>query len=53
MFCCAFLFVYSNVAIILMMKRELVALLTLSRDFCVAFPGGAMGLSSVCDCDIS
>ena len=24
-----------------------------SRDFCVALPRGAMGLSAVCDCSIS
>ena len=25
----------------------------MSRDCCVAFPRGVMGLSAVCDCDIS
>ena len=25
----------------------------MSRDFCVALPPGAMGLSAVCDCGIS
>ena len=25
----------------------------MSRDYCVAFPRGAMGLSAVCDCSIS
>ena len=34
-------------------KRELVALLGLSRDGCVALPSGAMGLSAVCYCGIS
>ena len=32
MFCCTFLYVHSSIAIILMGKRELVALLNLSRD---------------------
>ena len=44
-------------AIILMGKRELVALLSfvflLPRGCCVALPRGAMGLSVVCDCGIS
>ena len=57
MFCCTLLFVHSSFAIILMGKRELVALLSLS-SWClvivvVLFLGGAMGLSAVCDCGIS
>ena len=48
MFCSALLYVYSSFAIILMGKRELVALLCLS-DCCVAFPRGAKGLSAVCE----
>ena len=47
MFCCALLYVNSRFAIILMGKRELVALLSLfvflvSRDCCVALPHGFM-----------
>ena len=58
MVCCTLLYVPSSFAIILMGKRELVALLSLScllvsRDCCVALPRGAMGLSAVCDCGIS
>ena len=34
-------------------NRELVALLNLSSDGLGALPRGAMGLSVVCDCDIS
>ena len=48
MFCCTLLYVHSSIAIILMGKRELVALLNLSswvsRDGWVALPRGAMGL---------
>ena len=53
MFCCTLLYVPSSLAIILMGKRQLVALLILSCDCCVALPRGAMGLSAVCDCGIS
>ena len=52
MFCCALLYVPSRFAIILVGKRELVTLLSLSSwclDCCVALPCGAMGLSAVCD----
>ena len=57
MFCCTLLYVHSSIAIILMGKRELVALLNLS-SWCLvmvervflAVPGG---LSAVCDCGIS
>ena len=53
MLCCTLLCVRSSVAIILMGKRELVALLGLSRGGWAALPRGAMGLSAVCDCGIS
>ena len=48
----------SSFAIILMRKRELVALLSLSSWFLVivivvALPQGVMGWSAVCDCGIS
>ena len=57
MCCCTLLYVHSSFAIILMGKRELVALLSLSPwylviDRCVALPCGAMGLSAFCDCGI-
>ena len=55
MFCCTLLYVHSTFAIILIGKREMVALLSeflVSRDGCVALPRGAMGLS-VCECGIS
>ena len=47
MFCCALLCVHSSFAIILMGKRELVALLffpLVSRDCCLALPHDAMGV---------
>ena len=55
------LYVHSCFAIILMGKRELVALLLLlflfvflvSGDCCVALPCSTMGLSAVGDCGIS
>ena len=57
MFCCTLFYVHSRFAIILMGKRELVALLKfvflVSRDGWVALPRGAIGLSAVCDCGIS
>ena len=57
MFCRTLLYVRSSIAIILMGKRELVALLILSsvvsRDGWVALPRDATGLSVVCDCGIS
>ena len=56
LFCCTLLFVPSSFAINLMGKRQPVALISMflvSRDFCVALPRGAMGLSAVCDCVIS
>ena len=50
----ALFYVLSSFAIILMRKRELVALLLLSCCKCsVALPRGAMGWSAVCDCGIS
>ena len=53
MFCCTLLCVRSSIAIILMGKRELVALLNLS-SWCLVmveqlFLMGATGLSAVCD----
>ena len=57
MFCCTLLYVHSSFTIILMGKRELVALLgfvfLVSHDDCVALPRGAKGLSAVCDRGIS
>ena len=57
MFCCTLLYVLSSFAIILMGKREPVALLGLS-SWCLvtvvfALLRGAMGSSAVCDCGIS
>ena len=56
MFCCTLLCVHSSIAIILMGKRELVALLNLS-SWCLMMveplPRGAIGLSAVCKCGIS
>ena len=55
-FFCTLVYVYSGFAITLAGKREMVALLSWlpgSRDFCVALPCGAMGLSAFCDCGIS
>ena len=57
MFCCALLNVRSSIAVNLMGKRELIALLNLSscvsRDGCTLLPRGATGLTAVCDCGIS
>ena len=55
MFCCTLLYVHSSFAIILMGKRELVALLSLSSWCLVVFVWlfASMGLSAVCDCGIS
>ena len=56
MFCCTLRYVHSSFAIILVGKRELLALLSLSSwclDGSVALPRGAMSLSAVCDCGIS
>ena len=55
MFSCALLCVYSSFAIILMGKRELVALffaLLVSCDCCVTLAKYAARLSLVCDCGI-
>ena len=56
MFCCTLLYVHSSIAIILMGKREPIALLNLS-SWCLVMverlPPGATGLSAVCDCGIS
>ena len=57
MFCCTLLYVHSSFVIILMRKRELVALLSclpgVSWWLCGILLRGAMGLSAVCDCGIS
>ena len=53
MFCCTLLNVHSSIAINLMGRRELVALLNLSTWCLVMVPRGATGLSAVCDCGIS
>ena len=56
MFCCSLLCVRSSIAIILIGKRELVALLNLSF-WCLVIVEGLFlavpGLSAVCDCGIS
>ena len=57
MICCALLCVRSSIAIILMGKRELAALLDLS-SWCLVmverlFLGGTTGFFAVCDCGIS
>ena len=56
MFCCTLLYVHSSIAIILMGKRELIALLNLS-SLCIGMVERlflfATGLSAVCDCGIS
>ena len=56
MFCCAFVS-NTSFAIILMRKRDLVALLLfvflVSLGRCVALTHGATGLSAVCGSDIS
>ena len=57
LFCCTLLYVRSRIAIILMGKRELVALLNLS-SWCLViverlFLAVPWGLSVVCDCGIS
>ena len=55
MFCCTLIYVHSNFAIILMAKREQVAVLDfmVSRDCCVAPHCGNIDLCAVCDCGIS
>ena len=56
-FCCTLLYVHSSIPIILMGKRELIALLNLSSCCLVMvdwlIPPGVAGLSAVCDCGIS
>ena len=56
MFCCVVLCVHSSFVIILMKKRDLVALLCLSSWFLmtsyVALPHGDVDWSAVCDCGI-
>ena len=56
MYCWTLLYVDSSYSIILMGKRELVALFGLSSWYLVmvvSLPRGTMGLSAVCDCGIS
>ena len=59
MFCYTLRYVHSSIAIILIEKRELVALLNLSFWGLLmvggggALPRGAVGLSAVCDYGIS
>ena len=56
MFCCTFLCVNSSFAIISMGRRVLVVFLfvfLVLLDYCVVHPYDAMGLSEVCNCDIS
>ena len=53
MFCCTLLYVHFSFSIILIGKRKLVYLLSVSRDCCLSLSRGAMGLSAVCDCGIS
>ena len=52
-FCCTLPYAHSSFLIILMGKRELVALFSLSFWCLMALPQGAMGLSAVCGCGIS
>ena len=60
LFCCTLFYVHSSFAIILMGKRGLVDVLSLS-SWCLviiiwlvlAVPCGSMALSAVCDCGIS
>ena len=53
-FFCALICVHSSFVIILIGKRELVALFVflVSHDCCVALPHDATGLSAVCDSGI-
>ena len=54
MFCCTLLYVHCSIAIILMGKRELVALLNLSSSCLVMVEQLFLaGLSAVCDCGVS
>ena len=54
MFCCSLLYVHSSIAIILMGKTELIALLNLSSWCLVMVEQHFLaGLSAVCDCGIS
>ena len=59
MFCCALLCVHSSFAIILMGKRErereragcfTLFVILVARDYCVALPCDATGLSADCGC---
>ena len=51
MFCCALLFVQVSSLQSSGCFAQFVFLVW--RDYCVAFPRGAMGLFAVCDCGIS
>ena len=54
--CCTLLYVRSSITIILIGKRELVALLNLLHGVSCCLGGsfcGALGLSAVCNCGIS
>ena len=54
MFCCTLLCILSSFTIILMGKRELVALLMSCFCYCsVVLPHDAVGWSTVCHCGIS
>ena len=52
LFCCMLLYVYSSIAIIVMGKRELVALLNLS-SWCLVMVEQLFLAVLVCDCGIS
>ena len=52
LFCCMLLYVYSSIAIIVMGKRELVALLNLS-SWCLVMIEQLFLAVPVCDCGIS
>ena len=52
MFCCTLLYVPSSFAITLMGCFDKFVF-QVSRNYCVALPRGAMGVSAVCDCGIS
>ena len=53
MFCCMLLCVHSSVAVILVGKRELIALLSLSSWCLVVVERLFLALSAVFDCGIS
>ena len=53
MFCCTLFYVHSSIAITLLGKRELVALLNLSSWCLVMGERLFLAVSAVCDCGIS